>query len=391
MKTRKIMSLLLVAVLLVTGSFFANADSIILYPTPILTGLTEASSRLAANNYMSQRENYLLGDTTALDGFIVGIKNDELAHMECISDQNIIRVATQYSVDNIKCFDTHAEVTVVETLAYTKNGVSGTEDIVHILNIYLNEENVPAVYADTYIESYSGFVSCSYVNESSVQINSAIVGGNGPCLVHIAQQEIGYEETPTDITKYGAWNGMDGQGWCASFVTWCANEANISTDVICKTASPYQLCLQQRNASRFYYSTANGGDYTPQAGDLYFLGAHTGNVSHVGIVVSVDTSSGTMTVIDGNWADAVRSRNVSLAASDLLGYGNPNYPSNSHTFGSYTSDATYHWQVCTNCDYTSTKISHIFVQESNGGQYICRTCGRKSVAVELMNDGSCAE
>ena len=46
------MSLFLVAVLLVTNSFFANADSIILSPDPTLTGLNEASSRLAANNYI---------------------------------------------------------------------------------------------------------------------------------------------------------------------------------------------------------------------------------------------------------------------------------------------------------------------------------------------------
>lgn len=38
-----------------------------------------------------------------------------------------------------------------------------------------------------------------------------------------AQGEIGYRESPagSNMTKYGAWYGLNGESWCAMFQSWC--------------------------------------------------------------------------------------------------------------------------------------------------------------------------
>src|SRR3712207_8950822 len=38
-------------------------------------------------------------------------------------------------------------------------------------------------------------------------------------------------------SKYGAWYGLDGNSWCAMFVSWCANEAGILNRTVPKYAS----------------------------------------------------------------------------------------------------------------------------------------------------------
>ena len=55
-------------------------------------------------------------------------------------------------------------------------------------------------------------------------------------MLTIAENEVGYLETTYDdgtfYSKYGDWYGYPNGAWCAMFVSWCANQANISTNVI---------------------------------------------------------------------------------------------------------------------------------------------------------------
>lgn len=39
-------------------------------------------------------------------------------------------------------------------------------------------------------------------------------------VVRVAESQIGYQERPTNRTKYGRWYGMDGVAWCAIFMSW---------------------------------------------------------------------------------------------------------------------------------------------------------------------------
>lgn len=47
-------------------------------------------------------------------------------------------------------------------------------------------------------------------------------------VLSIAAAEVGTVEKPTNKTKYGKWYGMDGQPWCAMFVSWCFNQAGLT-------------------------------------------------------------------------------------------------------------------------------------------------------------------
>jgi len=62
-------------------------------------------------------------------------------------------------------------------------------------------------------------------------------------FVSIASGEVGYTEGTGNITKYGEWYGLDGNPWCAMFVSWCANQAGILNSIVPK----YALCSAGAN------------------------------------------------------------------------------------------------------------------------------------------------
>ena len=165
-------------------------------------------------------------------------------------------------------------------------------------------------------------------------------------FIQVAQNEIGYLEKASNsnlndktanagynnYTKYGEWIGYNGDGayWCHMFVSWCAAQAGIGTDVIPKTA----LCATGRdffkNQGRFHMRSG----YTPQRGDIvYFTTSGYPNGSgHVGIVTGCDGSN--VTTIEGNTSGGssvvdngggVCAKSYSINNEKIYGYGNPNY------------------------------------------------------------------
>lgn len=155
-------------------------------------------------------------------------------------------------------------------------------------------------------------------------INSAIsggqTGGSGSLskFVSVAAGEIGYHETGDNNTKYGAWYGMNGQPWCAMFVSWCANQAGILNSVVPKYAS-CALGYEAYNNKGKYRTRGTG--YVPKAGDviIFYNTKYSAPFYHTGIVESV--SSGNVNTIEGNSSDAVRRRSYSLSYGDIHGYG----------------------------------------------------------------------
>lgn len=57
-------------------------------------------------------------------------------------------------------------------------------------------------------------------------------------IVDIALSQLGYTEGPNNDTIYGDWYGLPNQPWCAMFVSWCADQANIPQDII----EPFASC-----------------------------------------------------------------------------------------------------------------------------------------------------
>lgn len=143
-------------------------------------------------------------------------------------------------------------------------------------------------------------------------------------IMKIAASQIGYKETGEDWTKYGAWYGLNGNPWCAMFVSWCANAAGISTSIIPKLAYVPDIVSFYERRGRYRAR----GTYTPRKGDIVFFGTS----SHVGLVESV--SGNNVVTIEGNTSangnvssgEGVYRRTRPLGSGSwVMGYGIPDY------------------------------------------------------------------
>ncbi|MBE7016007.1 MAG: CHAP domain-containing protein [Ruminococcaceae bacterium] len=153
--------------------------------------------------------------------------------------------------------------------------------------------------------------STAYKNSTYYQrlTNVNLSGNQRTDIINVAKSQVGYREGNCDADlsgwndgshsynnycEYNYWyyggthNGGSDYPWCATFVSWCARQANIPTTIL-KNSSRAGCSSSNFNIS--YYS---GSSYTPQPGDLFF----TSSWSHVGIVESVSGNS--FTTIEGN-------------------------------------------------------------------------------------------
>lgn len=136
-------------------------------------------------------------------------------------------------------------------------------------------------------------------------------------IIDVAKREIGYQADAQNRTKYSEWYGMNGAPWCQMFVSWCAYQASVSTDIVPRTASTTEGMNWFVKKQLFRYK----GSYTPDRGDLiYFKSA---GASHVGLVEYSDGAR--VYTIEGNNANAVRRSNYSLEDKTITGYGVPEY------------------------------------------------------------------
>ena len=137
-------------------------------------------------------------------------------------------------------------------------------------------------------------------------------------LLQAAYGEEGYKEGANNDTKYGTWYGIPNAAWCAMFVSWCSNQAGISTSIIPKYASVSLGMEWFQNKGLFQFKA----NYIPKAGDLIFF--KSDGASHTGIVISCDGT--TVYTIEGNTSDMVAKRSYPLMYSKITGYGLPEYP-----------------------------------------------------------------
>ena len=142
-------------------------------------------------------------------------------------------------------------------------------------------------------------------------------------IVEIAKGEIGYKEQGNNITKYGEWYGMQDE-WCNMFVCWCANQAGIGEDIIPKMAYVPSTANWFDAKGQYKNSRANGGNYTPQAGDIVLFDYnHNTTSDHIGIVEKVEGN--TLYTIEGNKDNMVKRCTYSLDSRDIRAYCVPAY------------------------------------------------------------------
>jgi hypothetical protein len=106
-------------------------------------------------------------------------------------------------------------------------------------------------------------------------------------VIDAAKNEIGYQETGNNDTKYGKWYGLNNQPWCAMFVSWCFKEANLSHLIAASTKKGFASC----DAGLKWF--AKKGKIVPvgqaQPGDIaFFQFDDDAQADHVGIVVKND-------------------------------------------------------------------------------------------------------
>ena len=145
-------------------------------------------------------------------------------------------------------------------------------------------------------------------------------------LMSIAIGQIGTcERNHDNYVKYNGemWgNGMQGQPWCSTFVSWCARTAGIpQTQIIYTALCKAGVAWFQKN-NKFMPSPAQQTPgYIPVPGDIIYF-AKNGNVSassHVGIVVGVDNDY--VYAVEGNTSDKVAPRKYKKTCSNIIGYG----------------------------------------------------------------------
>jgi len=113
--------------------------------------------------------------------------------------------------------------------------------------------------------------------------------------------------------------------WCATFVSAAAIAANLTDILPTECGCDRQIALF-KNMGRWQENDA----YVPRPGDVIYYdwndngaGDCTGASDHVGIVTACDGK--TVTVIEGNIANAVGYRKIAVNGRYIRGYGVPDY------------------------------------------------------------------
>lgn len=170
-------------------------------------------------------------------------------------------------------------------------------------------------------------------------------------VIALAKSEVGYHEKASNAylddktansgsgnyTKYARdldalgnfYNGpKQGFAYCDVFVDWLFYKCfglEAALELLCQ---PKYSCGAGCLYSAQYYKQKNQfypGNSIPQVGDQIFFTYQAGEVSHTGIVVSIDGS--VVTTIEGNTSDGVYQRTYSVGQSIIYGYGRPNWGS----------------------------------------------------------------
>ena len=148
-------------------------------------------------------------------------------------------------------------------------------------------------------------------------------------VIAVAQREVGLVERPVNLSKFGAWYGMDGQLWCAMFVSWCFNQAGASHLVAASTKKGFSLCA----AGAAWFQKRGQWGTQPRVGAVAFYRFKKGppRINHVGIVIGIN-GNGSIDTIEGNTSRGTGSSQRDgggvwrrRRAVDIVGYGYPAY------------------------------------------------------------------
>ena len=202
-----------------------------------------------------------------------------------------------------------------------------------------------------YAISYNGSSSYQSGKYYTELTNVTLTGDQRTDMVNIAKSQIGYQESGSssnlsgeimgnkNYTEYGRWYGAQTK-WCAIFISWCANQAGVSTNIIpkqCDTVKGLQWYKDKGIA--YTRESVEAGKYTPQAGDIIYFksSGSTVETNRSGIVTKY--ANGKVYTIEGNSSSAdietvggaVVSKSYSIKSTYIAYICSPAYVANNTT------------------------------------------------------------
>lgn len=156
------------------------------------------------------------------------------------------------------------------------------------------------------------------------------IGSSMEIFVSIAEQECINVAGKKGGDKYRQWytGSADGANWCATFISWCANEAGILDIAIPKFQSCDAGIEWFKLQGVFEYTNAyNGNAKNCKRGDIIFFSKGDKNDStHVGIVTGFN--DGIINTVEGNSSNTIKNKTYDIANNNkkILGFASPIFP-----------------------------------------------------------------
>jgi cell wall-associated NlpC family hydrolase len=141
----------------------------------------------------------------------------------------------------------------------------------------------------------------------------AFTGGGNQAIVEVALTQLGNEGGQ----PYWSWYGFGGRvGWCACFVSWCADQCGyLESGIIPR----FSLCSDGADWFKKNGQWQNK-NYEPATGDIIFFDwGNDGTIDHVGIVEKCE--NGIVYTVEGNSGDACKQKSYSVGSNLIYGYG----------------------------------------------------------------------
>lgn len=154
-------------------------------------------------------------------------------------------------------------------------------------------------------------------------------------LLAVAESQLEYKESTRNYivaddgeikgySRYGAWDGNAYGDWCAMFVSFCLNYAEVDEELMPREAGCQKWIELLAEEEYGLYREAAAYEAVP--GDLIFFDTEGDEGSdHVGIVVEVleetEENSRQIRTIEGNTSDMVCYRTYEIDDESIIGYG----------------------------------------------------------------------
>lgn len=114
-------------------------------------------------DYFEQREAYLKETSPEMSNIVPPILTDEASHLAAIHSSGAQLLCSELDIQINGCWDSHAEAIVTEKVTYRINGAEQSEEVVHLIWLFLLDDGSIIVSSDGYKENIIGFTSASYL------------------------------------------------------------------------------------------------------------------------------------------------------------------------------------------------------------------------------------